>query len=80
MKFIPRPPPEPVRKCARCKLRTPEKHSDCVHCADLSDAQLHALLDKHQMELEGNATLGKYFLLGAIAIGIFLLSSRYGAG
>jgi len=63
------------KRCERCELYTPKKLNECIHCSALSDAQLVQLKAHHQETLESNSNLGKYFLAGAIAIGILLLLS-----
>ena len=68
MRYIPKRKVEPVKLCSRCNLQTPEKQAACVHCSGLSEAQLQSFLENRRKEMEGNAVLGKYFLMGAVFI------------
>ncbi len=68
---------DPVRLCSRCNLQTPEKHTECVHCSDLSEVELQSLLAQHQANLEANAHLGKYFVLAAVIILLLMILSSF---
>jgi hypothetical protein len=68
MRYIPKRPTKPLKVCPRCKLQTPEEQSDCIHCTGLSETQLQSLIEEHQNQLEGNAKLGRVFLLAAAVL------------
>jgi hypothetical protein len=61
------------KRCERCGLYYTEKLNKCSHCGDLDDSGLQALLERHEEEFKGNASLGKFFILGAVVIGVLLL-------
>jgi hypothetical protein len=61
------------KRCERCGLYYTEKLNKCSHCGDLDDLGLQALLDRRDGESKGNASLGRFFILGAVAIGTLLL-------
>ncbi len=61
------------KRCDRCGLYYTEKLNKCPHCSDLDDSGLQTLLERRDEELKGNASLGKFFILGAVAIGVLLL-------
>ncbi len=65
---------KPTRQCDRCGLRTPLDKEQCVHCADLDERGLEALMEKVQWEREGVRNLGVLFLgLGALS-GLIVLT------
>ena len=61
------------KRCERCGLYYTEKLNKCSHCGDLDDLGLQALLDRRDAEIKGYASIGRYFILGAVAISILLL-------
>jgi hypothetical protein len=61
------------KRCERCGLYYTEKLSKCSHCSDLDERGLQLLLERHEESLKGNASLGKFFILGVIIIGAMLL-------
>jgi hypothetical protein len=63
------------KRCERCGLYYTEKLNKCSHCGDLDDRGLQELLKRHEEGLEENAALGRYFAIGAVAIGVLLLLS-----
>ena len=78
MRFIPAPPPEALKTCQRCNLQSPEKTSECTHCAGLSDAELKDYLKHHQVQVEASSRLGQYFALAAALIFTLLVLSILG--
>ncbi|UTF61821.1 hypothetical protein [Gilvimarinus sp. DA14] len=68
MRYIPVPPPTEVKTCSRCSLQSPADAEQCIHCAQLSDPELHQYLEKHQRRLQAGANLGRYFALAAAVI------------
>lgn len=61
------------KRCERCGLYYTQKLEKCSHCGDLDDRGLQNLLERHAEELEGNAALGKYFVIGAVVIAALLI-------
>ncbi len=62
-----------IKPCKRCGLHFDERTQDCPHCGDLDDAALKAMLVKKDLEREGNAAMGRIFLLVAALLGAFVL-------
>ena len=70
--------PPPIRfskKCSRCGLRHPRKAANCVHCHDLSDAEMEEMLLRKKQAHKNTANIGKLFLYIAalIATGFVIL-------
>ena len=71
--------PPPIRiskKCKRCGLRYPGKEIQCVHCSNLTDVEVDALLEQKKKEHKTSVNIGKLFFYIAILIFIgFVLIS-----
>lgn len=59
-----------TQKCERCGLRYPKTEEKCSHCADLSDREVDALKQRFEDENQGNANLGKIFLLVTVVLAL----------
>jgi len=62
------PPIRFSKKCKRCGLRYPRKEMQCVHCANLGDIEVDALLLRKKKEHKTSASIGKLFFYIAILI------------
>lgn len=62
------------KTCDRCGLRYSRKEPKCPHCAHLSDNEVDQLKAQLMDEKEGNANLGKYFLVIAALILLFMIA------
>ena len=67
---------KPTQKCERCKLRYPQDTEKCMHCGELDEAGLQALLRKIDHQTQSNKKLGFKFLLlaGFLLFGLFLIA------
>ncbi len=57
--------PPPIRfsnKCSRCGLRYPRKAGICIHCNNLSDAEMEEMLLQKRQSHKNTANIGKLFL------------------
>jgi hypothetical protein len=72
MLMIP-PPIRLTRKCKRCGLRYPAKADHCVHCHDLSDAEVESLKQHHRNQQLSHGNLGQLFLYIAIIVMIGMI-------
>jgi hypothetical protein len=61
------------KRCERCGLYYTESLDKCQHCGDLNDHELKMLLDNKEQEFKSNASIGKYFLMFALIIAVFLI-------
>ncbi len=64
-----------LQQCKRCELSFPADLDYCTHCSELNDQQLVAFKADYEKQLEANAKLGRYLLIGAIVAGGILLLS-----
>ena len=62
-----------IKPCRRCGLHYDERTPGCPHCGDLDDEGLKAMLAEKDLEREGNAAMGRIFLLIAAVLGAFVL-------
>jgi len=62
-----------TRRCPRCGLWFPKKSPECTHCASLDEAGLARLTERFGQEHEGNANLGRTFLLLAAILLVFVI-------
>lgn len=60
-------------KCERCGLRYDPRKGECPHCAGLNEQQLQTLRQKQKINRAGNRSLGRFFLLAAVAVFALLL-------
>ncbi len=71
--------PPPIRfsnKCKRCGLRYPRKAAECVHCNNLTDQQMEAMLLEKRRAHKNTANIGKLFLfITALIVAAMLLAS-----
>ena len=66
---------QPKRKrCDRCGLYYIEKLEECSHCGDLDERGLQRLFEQKAEEGEGNASLGRFFLLGSVIVAVLMLA------
>lgn len=61
------------KPCERCGLLYDARESACPHCGGLDAAGLHMLLAEKDREQEGNASMGRIFLLIGAVLAAFVL-------
>lgn len=62
-----------IKPCPRCGLHYDQRETACPHCAGLDENGLQALLAERDRQQEGNAAMGRTFLLIAALLGVFVL-------
>lgn len=62
-----------IKPCPRCGLHYDQREPACPHCGTLDDQGLKALLAEKARQHEGNAAMGRTFLLIGALLGIFVL-------
>lgn len=62
-----------IKPCERCRLHYDHREPACPHCGDLDTDALKALLQAKDREREGNAAMGKLFLVIAAILSAFVL-------
>lgn len=62
-----------IRPCPRCGLHYDQRKPACPHCGELDDTGLKALLGEREKQHEGNAAMGRIFLLIAAILGLFVV-------
>ena len=60
-------------KCERCGLYYRKKLEKCSNCGDLDERGVQQLIKKMEIEYQGNASLGRLFLLGSVIIGMLMI-------
>ena len=63
---------KPTKPCNRCGLRYEEDADKCVHCGDISDANLSDFKEGIEAQKDAEANLGSIFLVITLALGILL--------
>lgn len=64
-----------LQQCKRCKLYFAKDLDNCTHCSELNDRQLMTFKADYEKQLEANASLGRYLLIGTVVVGGVLLLS-----
>jgi hypothetical protein len=62
-----------IKPCQRCGLHYDQRTPACPHCGDLDDAALKVMLEEKDRERQGNAAMGRVFLVIASVLGAFVL-------
>lgn len=62
-----------IKPCPRCGLHYDQRQPDCPHCGELDDSGLKALFAERERQQEGNAAMGRLFLLIAALLGVCVL-------
>lgn len=62
-----------IKPCPRCGLHYDQREPTCPHCADLDDKGLQTLLEERDRTREGNAAMGRVFLVIAAVLGAFVV-------
>ena len=62
-----------VKPCKRCGLHYDDREPACPHCGGLDDNGLKAMLAEKAQEREGNAAMGRVFLLIGAVLGVLVL-------
>ena len=62
-----------IKPCKRCGLHYDEREPECPHCSTLGPEALKAMLEERELEREGNASIGRIFLLIGAVLGVLVL-------
>lgn len=62
-----------IKPCPRCGLHYDQRQPACPHCGELDERGLEALRAERARQHEGNAAMGRLFLLIAALLGAFVL-------
>lgn len=62
-----------IKPCVRCGLHYDEREPECPHCSGLSSEALKAMLEEKELEREGNAPMGRIFLLIGFVLAVLVL-------
>ena len=62
-----------IKPCRRCGLHYDQRQPACSHCGELDEHGLVTLQAKREQQRQGNAVMGRAFLLIAALLGVCVL-------
>jgi len=61
-------------QCPRCELYHEKKATECPNCAQMSDADVHALMERRDREADAHQRVGKYFLAAMVLLLVLIVA------